>query len=295
MSWYRLEMQRARRTPLPERPAPQAPVAARREPEKSDPDDTALDWADVPAAVVCAFCGRPDCGGCMAVDEPTNASGVVAIVPWERPGLGWVTRLWATARLATLSHRELFASLPEGPLRAPFEFALLSEFVAAVGVALGVGGALALVPEFASTAVHDPVVRQVLLRVVGCGVPGLTGLMIVLHALHGVLVDRAARLAGSKKRGRGLRFGFYACGWDLVTLPIGLMVVAASEGFATAKRAAGLALSIPSQATRAYLTGVHALDPERARKAASRANAETGFGALVLLVAIGVALALGLH
>jgi hypothetical protein len=92
-----------------------------------------------------------------------------------------------------------------------------------------------------------------------------------------------------------LRFGFYACGWDLVTLPIGLLVVAATEGFATAKRAAGLALSIPSQATRAYLTGVHALDPERARKAAARANAETGLGALGLLVAIGVALALALH
>lgn len=288
-------MQRARRTPEPEAPEPQVPVAATREAAKSDPDDTALDWADVPAAVVCAFCGRPDCGGCMAVDEPTNASGVVAIVPWERPGLGWVTRLWATARLATLSHRELFASLPEGPLRAPFEFALLSELVAAAGVAVGVIGGLALVPEFATTVLHDAVVRQVVLRVVACGVPGLTGLMIVLHALHGLLVDRAARLAGSKKRGRGLRFGLYACGWDLVTLPIGLIVVAFTEGLATAKRAAGLAVSIPSQATRAYLTGVHALDPERARKAAGRANVETGFAALGLLVASGVLVVLALH
>jgi hypothetical protein len=288
-------MQRARRTPEPEEPKPQVPISARAERPKSDPDDTALDWADVPAAVVCAFCGRPDCAGCMALDERTNASGVVAIVPWERPGLGWVTRLWATARLATLSHRELFASLPEGPLRAPFEFALLSELVAALGVAIGVVGALALVPEFATTAVHDPVVRQVLVRVVGCGVPGLTALMIVLHTMHGALVDRAARLAGSKKRGRGLRFGLYACGWDLVTLPIGLIVVVATEGFATARRAAGLAVSIPSQATRAYLTGVHALDPERARKASARANTETGLGALGLLLAIGLALAIALH
>jgi hypothetical protein len=288
-------MQRARRTPEPEEPRPQAPLAPTREPAKSDPDDAALDWADVPAAVVCAFCGQPECGGCIAVDEPTNASGVVAIVPWERPGLGWVTRLWATARLATLSHKELFASLPEGGLRQPFEFALLSELIAAVGVAFCVGGALALVPEFVTTAFHDAVVRQVLLRVVACGVPGLTGLMIVLHALHGVLVDRGARLAGSKKRGRGLRFGLYACGWDLVTLPFGLIVVAATEGLTTAKRAAGLALSIPSQATRAYLTGVHALDQERAKKAAARANAETGLGAFAMLVAIGVILAIALH
>jgi hypothetical protein len=262
---------------------------------KSDPDDGGLDWADVPAAVVCAFCGRPECGGCIAVEEPTNASGVVAIVPWERSGLGWITRLWATARLATLSHRELFASLPEGNSRPAFEFALLSELIAAIGVALGVGGALALVPDFLRTAVHDAVVRQVLLRVIAWGVPGLAGLMILLHALHGVLVDRAARAAGSKKRGRGLRFGLYACGWDLVTLPFGLLVVALTEGLATTKRAAGLAVSIPSQATRAYLTGVHALNPEAAKKAATRANAQTALGALVLLGVIGGLLAFGVR
>jgi hypothetical protein len=280
-------MQRARRTPEPEAPIPQAVVAPER-PLKSDPD---VDWADVPAAVVCAFCGKPECGGCIAVEEPTNASGVVAIVPWERTGLGWITRLWATARLATLSHRELFASLPEGPSRPAFEFALISELVAALGVALGVGAALALVPDFVTTALHDAVVRQVLLRVVLCGVPGLALLMILLHALHGVLVDRAARAAGSKKRGRGVRFGLYACGWDLVTLPTGLVVVALTEGLATTRRAAGLAVSIPSQATRAYLTGVHALPPDRAKKAASRANAQTGLGALVLLVLVGGLLA----
>jgi len=115
--------------------------------------------------------------------------------------------------------------------------------------------------------------------------------MIVLHALHGVLVDRAARKVGSRKRGRGLRFGLYACGWDLVTLPFGLLVVAFTEGLATAKRAAGLAVSIPAQATRAYLTGVHALDPERARKAAGRANAETALGALALLLTLGAVVA----
>jgi hypothetical protein len=135
----------------------------------------------------------------------------------------------------------------------------------------------------------------VLLRVIACGIPGLAALMIVLHALHGVLVDRAARALGSKKRGRGLRFGLYACGWDLVTLPIGLLVVALTEGLSATKRAAGLAVSIPSQATRAYLTGVHALPPEQAKRAASRANAETALGALGMLAVIGVLLVFGLR
>jgi hypothetical protein len=247
-------------------------------------DDTALDWADVPAAVVCAFCGRPDCAGCIDVDEPTNASGVVAIVPWERAGIGWVKRLWGTARLATLSHHELFSTLPEGGWQAPLRFAILAELCAATGLSVCFLGLLAMAPDFASAVLHDAILRSMFARAVVLGVPGLTLLMLVLHALHGVLVDRAARLAGSRKRGRGLRFGLYACGWDLVTLPFGLIVVAFTEGLSAARRAGGLAVSIPSQATRAYLTGVHALDPLRARKAARRANAETGVCALALLI-----------
>ncbi len=277
-------MQRARRTPLPDELRPPRLTAA------SDPDDGGLDWADVPAAVVCAFCGKPDCAGCMSLDEPTNASGVVAIVPWERPGLSWVTRLWATARLATLSHRELFATLPEGAVRPALGFACLAELGATLGLAVCLVAALAVAPDFASTLLHDAYLRSLLVTGLVVGIPGLATLMVVLHALHGVLVDRAAGLAGSRKRGRGLRFGLYACGWDLVTLPLGLLVVTATEGLGAARRAAGLALSVPAQATRAYLSGVHALDPMRAQKAARRASVEMGFASLALLLAIAVLL-----
>jgi hypothetical protein len=116
--------------------------------------------------------------------------------------------------------------------------------------------------------------------------------MIMLHSAHGLLVDRAARRAGSRKRGRGLRFGLYACGWDLVTLPLGLLVVVATEGISAARRAAGLAVSVPNQATRAYLTGVHALDPEQAQRATRRANGETALVSLGMLVGIAVLIVL---
>ena len=36
-------------------------------------------------------------------------------------------------------------------------------------------------------------------------------------------LDTAARRQGSQNPGRGLRFGLYGCGWDLVTLPLGLL------------------------------------------------------------------------
>jgi hypothetical protein len=110
--------------------------------------------------------------------------------------------------------------------------------------------------------------------------------MVVLHVIHGLAIDRAARRAGSRKRGRGLRFGLYACGWDLVTLPLGLFAVALSDGPTAAGRALGAALTTPAIATRAYLGGFHALDPERARAAARHAGRMTAALGCVSLVVL---------
>ena len=68
---------------------------------------------------------------------------------------------------------------------------------------------------------------------------------------------------------RGLRFGLYSCGWDLVTLPLGLAVVAITDGLRAAVKSAPLGLTVPARASRAYLRGVHQLDETQAR-AASR-------------------------
>jgi hypothetical protein len=256
-------------------PVPDAPLV----------DDAALDYAEVPAAVVCAFCGRPDCAGCLDVPEPTQASGVVAIVPWERPGLGVLTRLWSTAKLATLSPTELFAALPEGGLLAPLGFAVLAELVSVVGLVVAALPLAGLAPDLARVLVSDPVLYQLVLRFLGFGIPGLAFAMVLLHALHGVLTDRAARKAGSRHRGRGLRFGLYACGWDLVTLPLGLLAVAIGDGFGMAGRAASQALAAPAVATRAYLSGVHGLTLAQARTASRNAALTTIAVAVVTLSA----------
>lgn len=263
-------MQRARRTPDTSRRAFVAPSDGAPDPHAGD--EAAFDLSDVPAAVVCANCGKPECAGCLPIDEPTHASGVVAIVPWERPGQSVLSRLWATARMATLSHRELFSGMPEGGLVAPLAFALLAESLAAIGLGLCAAGALALAPDFIGVVLADPVLRSILFRAFGYGLPGIVVLMIVLHTLHGVVVDRAARWAGSQRRGRGVRFGLYACGWDLVTLPLGLLLVLLTEGLGAARSATGAALTVPAAATRAYLAGIHHLDPERAKHASRRAG-----------------------
>ena len=80
---------------------------------------------DVPAAVLCAFCGRGDCTGCGGADE--QASGIVAIVPWERPGAGTWSRLFATAKLTTVGAESFFSALPDGEASPALRFAVVAE------------------------------------------------------------------------------------------------------------------------------------------------------------------------
>jgi len=272
-------MQRARRASDPDEARDPALAEA-------TPDHAFLELSDVPAAVVCASCGQPDCAGCLALDESTHASGVVAIVPWERPGLSVLSRLWATARLATLSPREMFSGLPDGNLRAPLAFGLIAEALAVAGLAPVAGGLVLIAPDIVQVALRDPAVKGFVLRSALIAAPALSILMVLLHVTHGVMIDRAARRAGSRKRGRGVRFGLYACGWDLVTLPLGLLVVALGDGPAAAGRALAAALTSPALATRAYLGGFHALDPARARVAARRAGRMTALIGCVSLVVL---------
>jgi hypothetical protein len=282
-------MQRARKQAAPrDRLTP----TAVRAPARDDVDEGTLELSDVPAAVVCAVCGQPDCAGCMPLDDRTNASGVVAIIPWERAGLGWPTRLWATARLMTLSHKELCSTLPEGELAAPLAFAVVAELAAALGLAVCFAALGLLAPDIVHVVLADPVLRSTAGHGLAVGLPLVAGTMIVLHALHGVIIDRAARKAGSTKRGRGLRFGLYACGWDLVTLPLGLVVLLFTDGPSGVKKALGLAVSVPNRAARAYLSGIHGLDPERTAAAAKSANLLTAVSALGVLVLAGVIAAL---
>jgi hypothetical protein len=261
----------------------------------AEPEDLLLELSDVPAAVVCAVCGKPECQGCLPLDERTNASGVVAILPWERPGLGVLSRLWGTARAMTLSHREVCATLPEGGLAAPLAFALLAESFAALGLLLAFSLFGLLAPELVRLVLLDPELRGPALRALVLGLPAVALIMVLLHSLHGLIVDRAARAAGSTRRGRGLRFGLYACGWDLVTLPLGLLILLFSDGPSAVKQAMSLAVSVPNHAARAYLSGVHGLDQERTARAARRANLGTGLAALGVLATAGIGVVLYLH
>ena len=267
-------------------PAPATPRALARA-----NDELAAELFDVPAAIVCANCGSPECPGC-AVEEPTHASGVVAIVPWERPGLGLTRRVWTTARLSTTSD-SFFGALPDGDAQAALRFAVIAELIAVFGLLLFVAPiVLGATPWLAAAVFNDASLREMLLRALGWGIPGVALGMVALHAVYGVCLDLGARRVGARgRRNRGLRFGLYACGWDLVTLPLGWLIVALSEGPRAAMKIPALGLTIPSRAARAYLRGVHQLEEARARRAAQFAGLLT---ALLALIGLSAAAAVAL-
>jgi len=239
--------------------------------------ESSLELLDVPAAVVCATCGDPACAGC-AVEEPTHASGIVAIVPWERPGVAAPRRLWSTARLTTLSAESFFGALPDGDVGAALRFAVVSELLAVFGLCVvAIPVTLAFAPWFFELIGNDPAVRQLAFRALAFGVPALALAMVGIHAAHGLGLDVGARRAGARPKGtRGLRFGLYSCGWDLITLPAGLAILSVTDGFGAARKAAPLSLTVPARATRAFLRGVHRLDDRAARKASRLAAAIAG-------------------
>jgi len=263
----------ALRTPVPRVPSrPELEV-----------DEGALDLSEVPATVVCATCGLPECN--CDVDRPSSFSGVVAIVPWERPGGTVLSRLWATAKLATLSPEAFFAALPPGGLASPLAFGVLAEVLSALGLCATVGGVgLLVVPSLGAELLHSHEIQAVVARALAWGVPALALAMVLLHSAHGAARDAAARKEGSRQVGRGLRFGLYSCGWDLVTLPLGLLLLTLTDGPGSALRHSARGLTAPNSAAIAYLAHVHRFEQDAARRAARRAVSLVFVPTLALIV-----------
>lgn len=248
--------------------------------------------AEVPAAVVCAHCGEADCPGCL--HEQTK-SGVVAIVPWERPGAPPFERLWATARATTFEAERFFAALPDGPLVPAFRFAILSELLASSAMAVAVMMLLgALAPGWmAHLVVHDTLT---LVRVLVAAVPALATLLVAAHAAHGWALDRGAQRSGVRAApSRALRFGLYAAGWDLVVGPLGGILIAAKEGIGAALSIVSVGVGLPGRSARAFLRGCYGLTDASAvpalRASWVAAAVATVLGAVAVIGAVLAALA----
>lgn len=255
-------------------------------------DRSSAELMDVPAAVVCAFCGDADCtGACERLDD-LSRSGIVAVIAWERPGVPLFTRLWSTARSTTHDAETFFELLPDGPLTPAFRFAAICELCASTAAFLSfLAVAAVIAPEWLLQLALDPEARSVALRVIVLGLPAFAGMLVLAHAAHGLSIDMGATRNGARgARSRALRFGLYACGWDLVMGPLGVVVVAVKEGLRASLNLASSLSGIPRRATQVFLRGCYRLDGDRAKSALSisyvGASIATFMFALVILAAV---------
>jgi hypothetical protein len=241
--------------------------------------------SEVPAAVVCAHCGDADCPGCL--HEQTR-SGVVAIVPWERPGTSALTRLWATARATTFDSDRFFESLPDGPLAPAFRFAVASELLASGAIVLLGAVPLALIfPTWLRQLLVDE--TWLVFRVFVLGVLALATLLVLAHVAHGWALDFGARRGGARgATTRALRFGLYTTGWDLVVGPLGATVVAAKEGFAKAFSlgTVGVGMGLATRSAKAFLRGCYRLEGGAAEPALRASYVAAGLATLLGAVAV---------
>ncbi|MEZ4229712.1 MAG: hypothetical protein R3B89_11120 [Polyangiaceae bacterium] len=242
-----------------------------------------IELTDVPAAVV----------EIPQLDDFDHGSGVVVIVPWERPLQSFWQRLWNTSKLTTQHGQTFFARFPDGDLVSAARFALTAEAIAVSGLCLVVGPVLWFaVPGLSQVAEQDPVLGGLLLRTIVAGVPTLAIAMAVLHGLYGLGLDLAARREGARGRlGHALRFGLYSAGWDLVTMPLGLIALALSDGVKSAGAVARNTWLLPRTCSQAFLCGIYGLSKECAQRAHRAAMLSTVAGlALGLVACIGLAL-----
>ena len=257
--------------------------------ERLDREALTTELVDVPAAVVCLVCGEVDCAGCE--DRDLSKSGIVAIVAWERPGLPALMRLWSTARSTTRDADTFFELLPDGPVLPALRFAAVSELLAVGSMLLAfLPVAALLAPDWLRHVALDPHARSIALRVLFLGVPGFAAFLVFLHTVHALAIDLGAARSGSKRsRSRALRFGLYACGWDLVMGPLGAVVVSFKEGLGAGLGVLGLA-SVPGRSTRAFLRGCYRLEGAHAQKALATATTGVVIATTLGLIAVLAAL-----
>jgi hypothetical protein len=219
-------------------------------------------WEDdaVPPVAFCVRCGLATCGGCAPAAAP-----VLANVPWEDSPRHWIARLWQTALSSSTEPERVFGELTVGRVTPALGFAILAETLALGSlVLLGIAALWLAAPDLARQLLHHP-------AAIGsaCGLlAGSVLLMLVLHALWGISLDVGAGLGhGPIDVRQGARFGLYACGWDLMTSPLGLfwslLVRGPLQGFAPV----GAAARAARPAQRAYLEACRGYGAEARRRA----------------------------
>lgn len=264
-------------------------------------EDSSSDLLDVPAAVVCAHCGSPECPGCQVDPLRQTGSGLVFLIPWERSERGVWHRFWETSRVTSQEPETFFGALPDGPVTPALSYAFVAETVAVGSSLVGWGavvfGTLVLAaPMLISEAQKHPswLIRGLELAALLWAT--FTLLLVAVHMLHGVAIDRGAKALGAKSSGsqnlrrRAIRFGLYSTGWDVAASPAGFVMSWFMQGVVAFVHAARAATSVPRQSTEAFVKAAYRLSSTEAAKVHWRALIVVTVVAITAIFAFGVGL-----
>jgi hypothetical protein len=233
----------------------------------------------VPPVSMCVRCGMNTCSGCVPEAAPVRSA-----LPWEDSRSHWLVRLWQTALASAVEPERVFGELTPGRVAPALGFAVLAEALALGSLALlGAGGVWLGLPDLARQIVRHP---EAIAAVLALFVASVL-LMLLLHLLWGISLDLGGAFgSGRVSVRRGARFGLYACGWDLMTSPVGLVCSLLVGGPARGLAPVGAAARAPRPAQRAYLEGCRGFDAAARRRAVRLAIAVVG--AAVLALGVGL-------
>lgn len=211
----------------------------------------------MPPAVLCSVCGGWDCSGCESADTQHTEPAIA----WEGTG-GVAERLWRTAHATSADPRGVFGGLGDGSVASALVFAVLAEALAIVSFAVVlVVAAIAVAPAFSLRVLSHPTGLAYLLG----SVLGVSGVMVALHAVWGACLEIGA---GATRIGfrQSLRFGLYACGWDLLTSPAGVVEGLFRHGPRAMLRSLSNAIHAPRPALDAYQGDNRHFEPSARRR-----------------------------
>lgn len=261
---------------------PLTPLRFRPDLRDEADDEPGYELVDLPAAVVCARCGRADCHGCNGEEraEP-SASGVVLVVPWERPDQGAWQRFWATTRLGVEAPDVFFSELPDGPVAPALSYAVMAEGLAALScvavcAVFGLGVLGAVLPAFLGPLLQKPSGQAAIVRALLAAWGSFSLLLVLVHGLHGWALHAMARraslqrpLAAAATLQRALRFGFYTASFDVAACPAGVVWMLSTLGRGGLRKMSDVMFDASNRATAALLRGAYRLEPgpvERVRR-----------------------------
>ena len=131
-----------------------------------------------------------------------------------------LARLVETSEISAVSPSIAFGRLPAGSVGRAMGFAFLCELLAVASFTLLWG--LLFYAAFPFVA-RQMLGSQAALFMIGAILVSLITFVVGIHAIWGVGLEWGISRAGGKAdMNRGIRFGLYACGWDLLTSPAGL-------------------------------------------------------------------------